>query len=306
MESLSLQADRDTSQESSHELFERSKLKGKAYSNLICRLTGASDNEDTTDDNPIEEYQQAGEAYFHKQKELFYEQSFDAKKLLEQIFKTGLPEDFSDPEACTLQELSPGVFIVKIKDTLYRKIRPGARAVAVKVSGGVSFVMTPSYEDKEFEEKELKENIPHEVHHLVWKGVKEAGLAKTSEANADFQEAFLMFQDELLARLASEGSLFGYTHLAMLDPVEREAFKTANPETFTDIIETASDLNDFLKEIAIDLRRRDIQSSNLIGAVIESTSFETLQKNLHKVREHILTMPITKPDEADDSGWGSA
>ena len=297
-------------EESPEHLFERSELKGARYVSLLHKMTGKIPFDDKEDDEVLSDYYSAGKSYFKKQKDLFNEKSMDAVGLISQISKK-LPVEMSNPESYDLDELSPGVFLLKIQDDIYLRIRPTARAAVVKLLNGVSFVIAPITENKERDQTELKENIPHEVHHLLWEGIKEAGLVKTTESNEDLEKAFIMFQDEILARMSSGGHLAGYTHLAMLDPKNREDFKTTNPETYSEIQEFSSSLNNLLELLSNDLKIRDLQGSVLIGTVIDATSFKDLQDNLAKAREHILTLPVTNlPKEfstnENNSGWGFA
>ncbi len=290
--------------ESLEQFFEASTKMATEYVSLIENFTG-NPSLTRSSELPVG-YETAGRRYFEHQKEHFERHSLTATGLLSQRFKD-LPSELADPTSYELQELSPGVFVLHLNDDIYRKLKSGAQGVAINVKDGTSFVMVPRYKDPSFETQHLKENIPHEVHHLLWRGIREAGLVISTEVNASLQTTFLTFQDELLARMASGGYLAGYNFLSCIDPEIAAEVQNEEPELFKEIGKKTSDLNEFLEELMTDLRERNLSSTYLIGAVIKATSYQALKDNLFKIKEYILTLPVKISTErpSDVRGWGS-
>ncbi|MFA6050468.1 MAG: hypothetical protein WC761_04710 [Candidatus Paceibacterota bacterium] len=292
-------------EKSPQETFESSKMQGEAYVSMIKILTG----EDKTTESPVlpelEPYREATTHFFTKQKERFEQGKFNAHKLLLQAFSAEkIPSEVEDETKCSVEEISPGVFILNIDNDLYRKIRQGARALAVKIKDGVSFVIVPRHEKKDFDQRERTENIPHEIHHLAWQGVKEADLAHSTEENIEMQKAFIMFQDELLARLSSGGTLSGYSHLTMLSPTAKGEFEKKYPAIYKMVIDTTVRMNEFLEDINRELSSRGIPQNTLIGSVIGATSFESLWENITKICSHIETLPLAPArNKSNGQSW---
>ena len=303
MEELpSVQQNNETNEDLKN-FFESSKNKGLVYTSHINKLiTTSTDDEKTREmSDDLQKLVSVGEEYFRTQSERFIKAGNDASILLNQLVgmfpNNTLPEEFTNPNNYELLEPTEGVFILKIDEELLRKIQPNATAVAVKIEQGISFVIVPRYKDRAINESIWKENIPHETHHLFWKAVMKSGVLEKKEDDKDFQEAFAMYQDELLARMCSGGNLSGYSHISLLDPTSKEKFKTENPEKFEVILNTVSRMNDFLYDLRVEMRRREISGENLIGAVIEAGSFEELEKNFNKCKEYIMFQPITNPNK---------
>lgn len=281
-------------EKSSQEAFESSKIQGEAYVSMIKSLTGENETSESPASPELEPYKEAANHFFTKQKERFEQGEFNARKLLLQAFPAEkIPPEVEDETKCSVEETSPGVFILNIDNDLYRKIRQGARAVAVKIKDGVSFVIVPRYDKEDVDQREREENVPHEIHHLAWQGVKEEGLAHSTEENIEMQKAFIMFQDELLARLSSDGTLRGYSHLTMLTPTAKGEFEKTYPAIYRMVIDTTVRMNDFLEEVNQELLSRGVPQNTLIGSVISATSFKSLWENITKIREHIVTLPLT-------------
>lgn len=285
--------------------FEKSAKVGETYTAIIDHLVGRG--------GPVEDAEQIesgianliceGAKYFKLQSERFSGVGNDPEALLRQLFAEGtIPPEFSDQKRYEFSEPSEGVFVVKIDVDLLQQIRPGASAVAVKIRDGISFVMVPHYDNPVHNEKILKENIPHEVHHLLWKGVLESNMLSREEANQDFSAAFSMYQDELLAKMCSGGGLIGYTHLLLMSPTQREEFDKQHPGKSREILDVAIQINDLLDQMESEMRERGIQGKSLIGAVLHATSFSSLKTLLSECREYILAQPITNPP-SPNTGW---
>ncbi|MFA6050766.1 MAG: hypothetical protein WC761_06280 [Candidatus Paceibacterota bacterium] len=280
-------------EKSPQESFESSKMQGEAYVSMIKSLAGENETSESPVSPELEPYKEAADHFFSKQKERFEQGEFSARKLLLQAFPAEkIPPEVEDETKCSVEETSPGVFILNIDDELYRKIRPSARALAVKIKGGVSFVVVPRYGKEALDQREREENVPHEIHHLAWQGVKEADLAHSTEENIEMQKAFTMFQDELLARLSSDGTLSGYSHITMLSPTAKGEFERTYPAIYKMVMDTTVRMNEFLEDVNRELSSRGIPQDTLIGSVVGATSFESLWENITKIRSHIGTLPL--------------
>lgn len=301
-------------EEKQAEYLENSKKVGDYYVSLINSFIGngeSSVEEVVGLDNAVKiklsEIAQRAKNGFEQQHILAQTNGLDARKLLEQVpsFSTlEVSEKLSDTSRYRLEEPSSGLFVLYIEPNLYVELRGGGAAgVAVKVKNGVSFIMLPDYPDVATAQSQLAENIPHETHHLVWNFSKDE-VIKSDETNPDFLEAFLMYQDEVMARLCSDGSLAGYTHLQMLDPETRKQFEQEHPDTAKQITETMVSLNDLLQEIDQVRKQTDIKKQDLILAIMDATNFEQLKQNILQIKGIIEKQPITKEQPKPGNGWG--
>ncbi len=292
--------------ESARNFFEASAKKGKAYVNCIEKLIRKNFHLETDElaETGLDDFNKAGSEFFKIQSERYRQGGGTPEILLKQLFQDGvLPPEFTDQSKYELSEPSEGVFVLKIDMHLLEKVRSGATAVAVKIKDGVSFVLVPVTGEASVNESLWRENIPHEVHHLFWKGAMDSNLLVKGESDHDLQASFTMYQDELVARMCSGGALFGYSHLSMLNPKTQEAFKKENPEKFKQIIDTVSGLNDFCRELSEEMTIRNIEGENLIGLIIDSKSFGDLKTSLQKFKDFVVSQPITNPRKQSVTGW---
>lgn len=302
-----------TEEEKQAEYLENSKIVGDCYFSLINSFMGKGETnteaiaglENSVKDKLAQITQKAKDG-FEQQHNLAQAKGLDAIKLLQQVpsFSTlEMSEKLADTSKYRSQELSPGLFILYVEPKLYGELRGGASGVAVKVKDGVSFIMLPDYPDATIAQSQLAENIPHETHHLVWNFSK-GEVVKTDESNPDLAEAFIMYQDEVMARLCSDGSLAGYTHLQMLDPETRQKFEREHPDTAKQITETMVALNDLLQEIDEVRKQTDVKKQDLTLAIMDATNFEQLKQNILQIKTIIEKQPITKEQPKPGSGWG--
>ncbi len=290
------------------EYLENSKKVGNYYVSLINNFIGKGESETAEitglDDSiklKLSEIAQRAKSGFEQQHILAQTQNTDARKLLEQV--PSFSEKLADTSKYRLEELSPGLFAVHIEPKLYGELKGGAQGVAVKVREGISFIMVPDYADADIVQSQLAENIPHETHHLVWNFSK-GEVVKSTEENNDLAEAFVMYQDEVMARLCSDGSLAGYTHLQMLDPETRKQFEQEHPDTVKQITEIMVALNDLLQDVDQARKQTDIKKQDLILAIMDATNFEQLKQNILKIKTIIEKQPITKEQPKPGNGWG--
>jgi hypothetical protein len=293
--------DQIPAEETEKNLFETSRQMGGRYTTHIQKLIGKTSQ---VGEMKLNDLEKSGNEYFKPQSERFKASAGTAETLLTQLFPNGLlPEDFLDSSKYELLQPSEGIFVLEIDEELIQQILPNATAIAVKIKNGISFVMIPDYKNESINEKIQNENIPHEVHHLFWKGVMDAGVLDRKETDPDFESAFAMYQDELIARMCSNGELAGYSHISLLGPEAKKDFQEKHPEKFEKILNTVIELNDFLFKLSAEMRVRNVTGESLIGVTIKAQSFLELKINLEKCRNYILTQPIINPDKPVSSGW---
>jgi hypothetical protein len=275
------------------EYLEASKKTGEQYVSLVGEFIGKQSEQEVLESgSKLEQIRQRARENFERQHLLAQSGDYDAKKILEQVPQFKTEPLLADTSQYRMEELSSGVFALHIKPELYEKLRPGAQGLAVKIKEGISFIMLPEYPDSEMEQSQLAENVPHETHHLVWY-FSEGDIITNDETEPSFEHAFTMYQDEVMARLCSDGGLTGYTHLTMLDPATRAQFVKENPETAEQLIKTTVELNDLLQEIDDIRKQTDIKKPDLITAVMEARTFEQMSANLLKAKNIIENQPIT-------------
>ena len=302
-----------TEEERQVEYLENSKRIGDYYVSLINSFLGKDEAnietiaslENTVKDKLAQIAQRAKDG-FEQQHIIAQANNFDARKLLGQVPSFSTPEiseKLADTSKYRSEELSSGLFALYIEPKLYNELRGGAQGVAVKIKGGVSFIMLPDYPDATIAQSQRAENIPHETHHLVWNFSK-VEVIKSDEPNHDLAEAFLSYQDEVMARLCSDGGLAGYTHLQMLDPETRKQFEQEHPDTAKQITETMVALNDLLQETDQIRKQTDIKKEDLILAIMDATNFEQLKQNILQIKTIIEKQPITKELPKSNNGWG--
>lgn len=302
-----------TEEERQAEYLENSKRIGDYYVSLINSFLGKGEAnietiaglENAVKDKLAQIVQRAKDG-FEQQHIMAQTNGLDARKLLGQVPSFSTPEiseKLADTSKYRSEELSSGLFALYVEPKLFNELIRSAAGVAVKIKGGVSFIMLPDYTDATIAESQLAENIPHETHHLVWNFSK-GEVVKSDESNPDLAEAFIMYQDEVMARLCSDGSLVGYTHLQMLDPETRKQFEQEHPDTVKQITETMVALNDLLLEVDEVRKQTDIKKEDLILAVMDATNFEQLKQNILQIKTIIEKQPITKEQPKPGSGWG--
>ncbi len=248
---------------------------------------------------------------FERQHLLAQMKGLDAKKILQQVPRFLTPEisaALADTSKYRSEELSPGVFALHVEAGLYGHLtgsNAAGMSVKFKNNEGISFIMLPDYADAQTTTSQLSENVPHETHHLVWNFSKGEAIT-SSEANHDLADAFIMYQDEVMARLCSDGNLAGYTHLQVLDPETRQQFEQEHPDTVKQITNTMIALNDLLQEVDTSRKQTEIKKEDLILTVMDATNFEQLHKNLLQMKTIIEKQPVTKEQPKSNSGWDFA
>lgn len=297
------------------DFFEESRKVGDYYISLIGSFTGKTEVDpqglegvETAVSQKLNRIYQRAKDGFEKQKIQSTLMNMDAKQMLQQVpvFRSkNFEQLLSDNSKYRLEELNKGVFVIYMDPVLANELRPGASAAAVKVKDGLSFMLVPEYSDAAQRQSQIDENIPHETHHLVWNFSKDHHVHST-EKDEDFKDGFTMYQEEVIARLVSDGGLAGYTHLVMLDPETRARFEQDHPETAKKLTETMIELNDILQGIDAIRKQTTIRKQDLIMTVMEATNFDELRNGLLKVKNLLEQQPkVATREQYSAGGWDS-
>lgn len=281
---------------------------GSFYSSVLKEALGEGSADTTILEGCDEQTKALGDTitlatreYRHKDHLLASVKQMDAAAFLSQAF----PQTEALAAAkLDLQEVSEGIFMVSIDTDSYSKIyNTNSQAVAIKVPEGVSFVMVRQYENpSDTTRKEREENVPHEINHLVWNTLKKEGIVASDEEHPEFQKAFLMFQDELAAKLVSDGGLISYTHVRLMSDEQKAQIEKSDPGLLQQITEKQTGLNDILADIEKRLKHTGESKASLLLSLLKSKNFSGLQTTLEKLR---YSLPIPQPPVAQSTGWNT-
>jgi hypothetical protein len=214
------------------EYLESSKKVGEFYFNYINSLAGYKDfDEGLLDSLPVESREifkiiiDNSRKFFEAGKVLKEHFNMGAKEFLVQVF--GKDEVMEDESKYNLQELSDGVYCVFVDIDFLKKLYETEffpQAMAVKVKGGISFIIMPKLPikkqaDSDFFDARKKENLPHETNHIIWHFLKLEGssVVESTGDNDDINKNFLMFKEELMCQLCSNGILHSYSYLSRMN-----------------------------------------------------------------------------------------
>ncbi len=209
-----------------------------------------------------------------------------------------------------MKELSDGIPAIFLEFEIFKKIKPGAQAVALTPDEGVSFFIIPEFEDqvkhKDFMKKLKRENIPHETQHLIWRYLQKSGFVETTEREDEFRKAFLVYQNELIARLCSKGKMAGYSHLSMLGG---EYVKSLDQDLAEEVFKKVRELNGFLEKVEESMSvKPTTKKSDLIRVVLKSKNFKELEGGLKKMKKLLKKEKRVNNKQQekgyDFCGWG--
>lgn len=306
--------------ENNHDYLEQARCMGDFYTSLIDHLKGAgtvnSDVLQRLDPDiqlQLRSFTTGIDKHLARQKILKESSLMSAKDLLSQAFKSDSQKSLLENSSqYSLQETVPGMYIINIDSTLFQKLQTGSQGLGVNIPDGISFVMIQrpvKTDNAEFMQKQHDENLPHEIHHIIWKFALEEGVILNTEENPEMQKAFSMYQDELMARLCSDGFLNGYSHLKVMNPTKLDELQNTNPGIVDQIYSVVLEMNTFLQDqIEPNRALTDIRKSDLILAAMTSTSFHELKLNLEKMKALIVNEPKKQTNETSDpdkNWWGA-
>jgi len=296
------------SEESPDKLLERAREFGEQYAGIIDVAIGKRTADSLLLTPLVKENKilfTAMQSFRQKQSELQNERNLDAQGLLYQAFQSEEQRHLlEDTTRYRLEELSSGIYSVMIDPNLFSKLMSGAEALAVKIPGGVSFIIIPNFQSHpEFQKRIIEENVPHETHHLVWDAAIDSGAFQSGEVDTDFRKGFMMFQDELIARASSDGGLGGYSHITLLGPQAREDLEKASPGKADAILDRVGLLNEFLYELnTVIMKSEKVTKKDLLQVIVTSKTFGELEVGLRKMKLLIEKFPFKEDAKPEKVG----
>ncbi len=307
------------------EYLESSKKVGEFYFDYINSLAGYGNFDESLLDSMPEESRETlkliinnSRKYFEAGRVLKEHFNMGAKEFLVQAF--GEDDILEDESKYNLQELSEGVYCVFIDIDVLKKLYKTEffpQAMVAKVKEGIPFIIMPvssmkNSSDSDFFEVRKKENLPHETNHIIWHFLKLEGssVVESTEDNDDINKNFLMFKEELICQLSSNGMLHSYSYLSRMNDKQRNEFKEQKPKIFDYIYEIMDILNGCLRLISKSIERAGLRKDILILPVLKSKSFDELHRNLLEIKVIIDSQPSIKTVDEKKSeappGWGFA
>jgi len=294
---------------------------GNIYGSLIRSLTGEGKIDDLSDSGLDEETQLLSQKMLGAvrteadiQHTRMGMKGWGAKELLEQIRSDDEAQKFlGDSSRYRMREFSKGFYGVQMDYEMFDAfIKGGGQAVAVKAPGeGISFVIIPEVTG-EANQRLQRENVPHEVSHIAWHFMQKQGVTRNNEVTPIEQEAFSMYQDELVAKLVSDGPILGYTHLQRMTKEQRQQVEEEQPEVVAKINQTSHEMYDYLHDtFQPEIRNSEVSEQDCLLSVATATTFSELTSNLKRMEEIIKKQPkLEKPPgppmpSEENKGWGS-
>ncbi len=291
------------SEESPESQLERAREFGEQYAGILEIAVGKKAERDMNQASLAPENQilwDAMQAFREKQSKRQEELCLDAQGLLRQAFQSEVQHQLlEDRTRYYLVELSPGIYSVIVDSDVFSKLMGGSQGVAIKIHDGVSFIMIPNFRNNQaFQQRIMEENIPHEVHHLIWWAVLDAGAFQSREHDSDFRKGFMMFQDELIARVSSDGGLGGYSHISLLSPQAREDLERAFPGKAEAILDRVGALNEFLEVLeSVIMHSERVMKKDLLQVIVSSRTFDELEAGLYQMKLLIERFPMKERTE---------
>lgn len=210
-----------------------------------------------------------------------------------------------DKERDTVERIFPNSKIPILKAGLgtYKRIEPGSRALSIKPRDWVSFVVirdNPNSAD--LLNEAMEEDIPHELHHIVYEFANKEGLLQNDETDPAIAEGYSVFRDEICARLCSEGPLSGYTQL---NGASRAKLESIGVEKINELTARTVDLNTVLEGLEQSLRGSDVKKSDLLLPALQAKSFQELKDFFEAMKDIAEKESKDKPEQTA-TGWGFA
>jgi|GEM_PF-6744787 len=255
---------------------------GECYARTIEALISGGKNELASNNPMLSDLTKNAQIALERQQIKFVSGKYSAKRLLESSFPK---ERIVGLEGATLENPSTGIVLVRIPRRALEKLHPGARAVAVFSNSHIPFVLIADYDDKQITQIEDEENLPHEVHHIVWRAGRANELIGATEEDPERKRLFLSFINEVVATMVSNGKLHGHCQ---------------GMELTDELIEA----NELLSEIDEQLKRTDYKKTDLIIPLLEAKNMKELVTVLGKIKSELKN--IAKPEAVPtNGGWTS-
>lgn len=298
--------------EEEQRFLETSRSVGKVYTSIVNEYIGKGtiDQEALNSLPPqirarMEAIAKSAQVHQGQQDKTVQEQNLTATDVLKQYEKK-FAEVLTDPLKYSMTRLGEGMYSIDMDYESFRKIfhSSSANAIAARPKDGIPFIITRRQrngEERDVTDPYLQENIPHEAHHIVWSNAQKDGVINTSETDPFVKQAFLDFQDEVIARAVSNGKLHGSTMLSSISEEQRRAMEEKYPNAVQKIKDISPKLNDELGIIDKRLKENSVvQKSDLLLALISAGNFAELQTNI-KIVKSIVDKTSSK-SESDSAG----
>jgi len=197
-----------------------------------------------------------------------------------------------------------GVAIAEMPAGLLKRLAADGRAAAYLPKKEAPLILLARYGRPELDEHERRENLPHEMQHVLWRWGSKA-IAKNTESNALVAHGFQMYQDELLARAVSGGALFGYTHLRGVSQEELAATLGHDPDA-KQMVETVAALNERWRDVETNLNGRNVNQikHELLFDIMQAGNFQDLLNLAERTRSRYPALPNPSSDDAM-AGWAA-
>jgi|GEM_PF-2584992 len=304
---------RRASPETAEGKLEEMRAFGEEYRSLVRRFAGLEiGNDQRPTSEHIRKMERGLDGFVQDQESRFESTSggMSAADLLKQSFASPEVQASIDANAqeFRLVRSSQGIFAVVMPPMRMQELRRGAQAVAANhhPNGGVSYLMLQERTDPADKEEYLRENIPHETHHIIWQPLVRSGLFESTEEGDAFKSAFQLFRDELMARSVSSGALAGYNHIARLSSDARSELEREFPGKADEVIGVIADLNGELNELDAVIRTStQVTKIDILKVAVEAKSFVELREGITTIRELCSHFPKKEEPPAQGDDWTS-
>lgn len=311
----------ETKEINDNEYLKMSRVVGDCYVNFINSLSGNTTLDDVWLETLSSKIQMRFKEYIASTKKYqrIYEsristERLSATDLLMQAFPKetvdNLTTDKSGPPY-RIEKLNQGIYGVFIEHEAYQKLFAGdknpsqAKAVKIKGENAVSFVIIrePLGKDDARDREYLAENIPHEINHLVGFFAENEGHLFTDETNPNIRKGFMIYREELLSRLSTNGGIMGYDHIRP-GKSERDELEQEDPQTLKIIDDYSSALFDLCVELneLVGTHEEEVHKKDLLMAVMEAKNYEQLVTNLKRMKKIAEERKIIQPNPFG-AGW---
>jgi hypothetical protein len=194
-----------------------------------------------------------------------------------------------------MEEISRGVFVMYMDKDLFSMIYGEKIAVATINKKGISFVAMPREckigADRDFL---FLENLFHEFHHVVWSFFVADGKIVCDEEDAGVKFCYEYLQDEIIAKLASDGGMACYTALPF-DKKSSEEFRSNYLGKEEKIKAYLSELNKAMcDELMPFMQEIGVNKQDLIYSVMEASNFKDLKANLRRFKAALESKLVDK------------
>jgi hypothetical protein len=196
--------------------------------------------------------------------------------------------------------------VVKIDTSIFESCtgRKPSRTQAIAFRGKHPFVVIRTYKDRTDSSRLVETNIPHELHHVLWKEIRDNKFFSLEDSEES--KHFDMYRDEVIARVAGDESPNGYNlfQLTGLDSDVVQEYKKKNLNFFEEIQDKTIGLNEELRNLTRKLNERGIPHSLILGIFLKSKSFNEATFMLKEIEDEISKISVLSKKSNTDNPWG--